>query len=299
MSGPGYTPVDLDDGTVLQSAVHNSGDPDDWHDSVSGYITRAVITKVYYPDDSSWGDKGWAAGKIIKPLCCDVRTYGRSGTRPLYRVPFCQLVAGLFDEDTYVPRDARQHIEGGTLTTGSDPNGTRPTPAELMDGDHVLVGFLENDPFQPVILPFCLSHPGMRNPPQQADGRRRRIRFNGALIELDKNGNIVLDAAEAAKDELGARGTETPNLGDGGNVTIKTKTSGGSDVQIKLDAATGKVELSDTPTDGVLKGDTFKEALYIVLTAIASAITPTPPTAAVDAFKQTESTWLSTKVFTG
>lgn len=306
MGGPGHAPLELDDGSVMQSGIHKSGDPEDGADNMGGYWTRAAVINVYYTDDPSWAGRGWAEG-TVRAIACDVRTYGRSGTRPLYRVPVAQRVAGLFDEDTFVPRGARQNIDGGTLSTTATAESTRPTPAELMDCDHVLVGWLENDPHQPVILPFCLPHPNSRNPPLTADGRRRRIRFNGALIEIDKDGNITIDGSEAAKDELGPLGTETPNLDNGGKVVLRTKTTGGVTMTVEIDPVAGKVvvdaplvELSDAATDGVLKGDTFTTALYAAMDSIAALTTsPTAAKAAMDLFKGTESTWLSGKVKVG
>jgi hypothetical protein len=305
MGGPGYTPAELDDGSVAQSAVHSSGDPDDGHDDMAGYVTRAVVLKVYYTDDPTWQSRGWAASSM-RALACDVRTYGRSGTRPLYHVPVCQRVAGLFDEDTYVPRESRQDIDGAPLIgVGAPKPAPAPTRAELMDGDHVLIGFVENDPHQPIVLPYCLPHPSSKNPPTMINGRRRRIRFNGSYLEIDKQGNITLDGSEAANDILGPGGTEVPNPALGGTIKLQTKTTLAATIKIQLDAASGEasidapvVKLSDTPTDGVIKGTTFKDALYVVLKAIAAATTP-PTTAAVTTFEETEALWLSTKVTTG
>lgn len=303
MGGPGYTPFEMDDGSVLQSGVYCAGDEGEGHDNTFGYITRAVVLKTYYTDDPSWDVNRGVAADSVKCLACDVRAYGRAGTRPLYRVPVCQNVAGIFDEDSYTPRGAAQHIDGGALVTFTDSDsGTAPTPAELMDGDHVLVAFLENDPFQPVVLPFCLPHPARKNPPVSDDGRRRRIRFNGTLIEFDKEGNITVDASEAAKDELGPNASEVSNLTAGGKVTLTTKTTGGDTMTVQLDPS-GKVvidaplvEVSDSPTESVVKGDTFSQSLLTVLGALAD---PGAQTTAVANFTKDVSTWLSTKVKTG
>jgi hypothetical protein len=297
MSGPGYEVEYAPDGTVIQSSVVSGAS--DW-DNTMGWIARAVVLKTYFTDDPTWQDKGWASA-TAKVVACDIRVFGRR-SRPLKRVPVAQRAAGLFDEDLYIPRDSSQDIQGGALTAESTPTGVRPTPAEQCDGDQVLVGFLECDPHQPFIFPFCLSHPEARNPPTAADGRVRRIRHHGTILEFDQNGNLTIDASNAAMPALGPSGTEvTPNP-SGGNVTFKSNATG----TIHLD--TSNVKLADG-TDAVLKGDSYwaqEDPVLDELSKFALAVTASPAgvpstdlVAAIGTMRSGSSGWLSAKTKTG
>lgn len=229
----GYGPAVAMDGHVLQSGVYTPSVEDRLSAGVWGAMIRAVVLATYYADDSEW--KGWSGGGVNRMIACDVRTYGRR-SRVLKRVPVLQPRHGLWDDDLWAPRPARQNITGGNLLIATNSSGDRPTLAEDMDGDHVIVGFMENDPAQPVILPFTMGHPRSRQKIVKADGQCRRIRVNGTLIEWDKQGNLILDATSAAKEELGPQGTEQSNSGTGGQILIKTKDGTGKVLRLLLDA---------------------------------------------------------------
>lgn len=271
----GYEPYELDDGTILQSAVYSEDPsalaPDALDMHTMGHIARAVVLRTYYVDDPSWSERGWSTG--IRALACDVRLYGRR-MRPLFRVPVAQTVSGLFDDDLYVPRGSNQDIEGGPLTSAaSSPTDPRPTTAERLDGDHVLVAFLEGDANQPFVLPFSLGHPNKRNAPGGDDGRVRRIRHLGVKVEIDKNANLNLDASAPAKDELGASGTEVENP-SGGNVTITAASGRLAKVAADL------VELANGASESAALGDSLKATLDLFFGAFeawAGAVPGVPP----------------------
>jgi len=126
-------------------------------------------------------------------------------------------------------------LDGGTLSTGQSSDSTQdPTPAESMDGDHVLIQFLDNDPSQPVIIPYQLAHPRSNTRLVKTDGRIRRIRHNGISIEWDKNSNLTIDARGAASDNLGPGGSEQSVSGTGGQIKILTS-DGSNETSIHLD----------------------------------------------------------------
>jgi hypothetical protein len=296
MGDTGYVAKLLSDRSVNQGGIRNRGR---W-DNTMGWLAPAVVLSTYYTDDEDWQNRGWASNNM-RTLACDVRVYG-ARPRKLTRVPVCQSIGSLFDEDTYTPRPSRQNIDGGTVVADGEPGGASPTPAHSLDGDHVIVGFLECDPRRPIILPFSLGHPNSKRPLEASAGRVRRIRHAGVSIEWSEDGNLTIDASEAAKEVLAANGTEDPNNGTGGIVTIRTKDGGGDisrmvldasgDViiedgggteQLELDKAFGisklaaaakvrldapAVELSTAPLEPVIKAATYNAAERVAMTAI-------------------------------
>ena len=239
-----YEPIELEDGTVLQSGIatplEDMAPPP--YENTYGYIARGVVTKVYFTDDDGWAEKQW---ENPRGVFVDVRVFGKR-QRPLFRVPVCQGRGSLWDEDTYIPRGAALNIGGGPLVTDSSPGGTKPTEAHLMDGDHVLIGFLESDPLQPFVFPFALPHPGMRQAYNEADGRVRRIRHNGTLLVWDKDGNVSIDATGAAAAGLDSSGNELSNSGTGGEVLLVTS-DGSNKTSLHLNAQ-GQILLGSDPS---------------------------------------------------
>ena len=188
--------------------------------TVQGWITRAVVLSIRWPEED---DRKASEGKQTNVLC-DVRTYGRY-SRMLRNVPLLQQAEGLHDASIYIPRPSTQNLSGGPLASGSAAKGgVEPTPAEQLDGDHVLVGFLDNDPKQPVILPFTLGHPSAaRKISKATEGRLRRVRHAGTSIEWSREGDLLLDATTACPQELGPKGAEIPRV-VGQKITITVGT---------------------------------------------------------------------------
>jgi len=268
----GYETMRSADGLVLQAGIPSRSIA--MHKDVfsaSGWITRAVVIKTYYTEE----DKrcGWTKG-LQRNVLCDVRTYGRY-SRPLAKVPVLQRTQGLHDRDIYIPRDSRQNLEGGELVTGGSKSTSVPTAAENMDGDHVLIGFLDNDPSQPVILPFQFSHPKSSFQPELADGRVREIRHQGTLLAWDKDGNFTIDATGVAEEILEAGGTEKAAVGKG-TLTFVNQDAGGAKLSVVLDASSspGAVLLGSDPaspaTEPFVCGNLLKSLLEDILDTLAS-----------------------------
>jgi hypothetical protein len=231
-------------GMLLQSGMQ--GRPANHYqdlESTNGWITRAVVLQTYYADEDD--RNGWVSNGLQRCVLCDVRTYGVY-QRVLRKVPVLQKKQSLWDEDIDIPRPATLNLQGGILRTGSAADsGYPPTAAEDLDGDHVLVGFLDNDPSQPVILPFEMPHPNSNYRPEQANGRVRRLRYKGILMEWDSSSNFTIDATGAAKEALLEQGVEDSASGSGGQITLKTS-DGNNQTSIHLNAA-GQILFGSDP----------------------------------------------------
>lgn len=274
-------------GDIVQAGVRRR--PGNAHRDVlntMGWMTRAVILQSYYADQDD--RNGWVKN-TQRAIVSDVRTYGRY-SRTLMKVPHLQNVHGLFDEDFRTPRASSQNIEGGALVT--QPSGSQaPTPAENMDGDHVIIGFLDNDPNQPAVLPFMMAHPKAAYTPGSADGRVRRIRHQGTLLEWDQNGNFTIDATTAAKQEL-AQGQEQSNSGTGGKVTFVTKDGSGNLASIHINE-NAEIHLASAPGSGnepVPLGNVIKDIMGQIFQALAqmqvgTAVGPSSPPLNIAAFQ--------------
>jgi hypothetical protein len=185
------------------------------------------------------------------------------------RVPVYQRAHGLFDEDLFVPRAATQDISGGSLATEQGSGiGVQPTPAENTDASVVLIGFLDGSPAQPFIYPCEIPHLNARNLPKKTDGRVKRFRHAGVLMEWSEDGDWTLDASGAAKQTLGTKGTETSNSGTAGIVTIKTN-DGSNDSSIVLDND-GSIKVLDG-NGSYLELDASGDAVIFASKVIASA----------------------------
>jgi hypothetical protein len=226
----GWEPYLTSDGNVLQSGARSR--PENAHQeitNVQGWIARAVVLQVYYTDEDDLESQ--------RMITADVRTYGLH-SRMLVKVPVLQRVQGVHDQDLYIPRPCSQDLNGGPLIT--EPTDTQgPTPAHDVDGDHVLVGFWDNDPGQPFIFPFALPHPKSNGEPKAADGRQRVIRHHGIAVRWSDTSDFEIDATSAALPDLVAQGAEASASGSGGRVTIKTKDGAGAVSQVALDASGG------------------------------------------------------------
>lgn len=283
----GHYPRRLGNRSVSQAAMPLVPDvPESLHEVVLNAPVRAVVLAVYYPDEDTKSRyraiTNWA-------ITCDVRTLG-SIQVPLAKVPVYQPVAGLYDEDIIVPRAASIDIERGELTTEGSGVKPRPSGAASMDGSIIMLDFENKNPRKPFIMPFGPPHPKQVNKPISTDGRVRRIRHNGTIIEIDKDGNVTIDASAAKTDALAVDGSQVANP-SGGNILIKTN------------ASPGLLNLQEA-TDFLIKGTTFWVEFQKVLAELVTwSGTVTPPGTSlatkIAAFIASSSQWISTRTKTG
>ena len=286
----GFDAQRLRDGSISQAAVRRTPDiPESLQEMALGGPVRALVLAVYFPEeDDRIQSKSWA-------VVCDVRTLG-SKQCYLPKVPIYPLCGGLFDEDIRIPRACSIDVNQGSLATESGgPTTPKPSDSADTDGDTVMLWFENGDPMKPFIMPFGPPHPKRNNKPVKSEGRVRRIRHNGTIIEIDKDGNVTIDASAAKTDALAVDGSQVANA-SGGNITIKTN------------ASPGLLNLQEA-TDFLIKGTTYWTEFQKVIDELstwaktATGAAPIGPGATlagkIAAFKLTASQWLSSRTKTG
>lgn len=180
---------------------------------MGGVIVAGCVVATYVQIDGEVARPD--AVSRISAVYCDVLTYGSApglNGGVLTRV----LVAnstGLHDGHIWKPRAARIDVSGTFTPETADPRN--------LDGDHVLVQFLEDDVMKPIIT-SRLPHPrtgigndglpdvGNRERLQLADGEPSLWKQNGSFFGVDGSGNFQINTVRAHDGEYDEDGTETP-----------------------------------------------------------------------------------------
>lgn len=214
-----FTPMRTAQGTVLQSSIPSRPVPDPTQPF--GLLVRGVVTQTYVldsPDRLGAGDSSYYPTAVY----CDVFVYSSiNGMRwsEFKQVPVFQERGGLHGGRIWKPRPTTMDITGVTLDLqkGSNPGN--------YDGDHVLIGFLENALNLPIIL-GGVPHPavdqgnanfevGKRFRLQEADGDPDFQKHHGSYYGIDGDGNWVADTSFAHDGQLNSNGTEPDPPVDG------------------------------------------------------------------------------------
>lgn len=233
-----------------------------------GIILRAAVTATYVQLD---GSPALPTSLVSAPTAvyCDVLTYSSmAGYRngPLARVPVMQHL-GLHHGHLWLPKASTTNINDGA------PIGKSTMDPQDLDGDHVLIQFLEDDLSRPIITGL-VPHPrlntgndelevGHRLKLKLADGNPEFWKRNGSFFGFDKDGNFTIDTTRANSGEVGTDGSETPaDNAANGNVTVKlnAKTTLRL-VGLNVDGADPKFELTLKDNELILKlqdGETLK-----------------------------------------
>lgn len=165
-------------------------------------VVRGVVVAVYFSDGQQDREaavrqrdpKG--AGYPIRHVAADVLTYGGRFRAFLAKVPIVPRRHALNDYDgLWIPRAATVDLATGGAPILRTTDGVVSDPRDL-DGDHVLVEFLENDPSQPFIRDE-LPHPRAKYVQVKAAGDAVESRFRGVITRIDTDGNVVLDTTRA------------------------------------------------------------------------------------------------------
>lgn len=217
-----YGPLRTASGAILQAGLPKSQVSDG---SATALLVRGIVTATYVADDPAhpYAQQGPLA------VYCDVLIYtALNGGRvyPLFKALVSQDGGGIQGGQVWIPRAASQATSGGRLS---------PNAADFMswDGDHVLVGFIDENRQQAVIV-RSLPHPradagigagapaGRRTRLRQVDGRTDLRRHQGVYWGADSRGNWVADAAAGNEGNLAPTGAELPGTpGRSGNVDLR------------------------------------------------------------------------------
>lgn len=216
------------DGARLQSGIPHAlrrNHPD----GAAGLHLRGVVMATYVTDDPLHPN---FLSALSRPLAvyCDVVVYPsipRQRWFFLEKVLVTQERGGLHDDDIWKPRATTMNVVTQVFndTVGSNPG--------QLDGDHVLVGFLNNSFDEPIIL-RGLPHPsrdvgndlypvGKRLKLKLIDGNPRFQKHNGVFSGVDSSGNHIVDSTFGNQGILLPFGIEPPPdiLGLSGNQTRK------------------------------------------------------------------------------
>lgn len=251
MSKPSHTgPTQGIHGEVIPSYVLKRGATQAY--SANGAMVRGVVVATYVddePDDATADPFG---------VYCDVLAYsGLYGNQSflIRKAIVRQERSGLHDGDIWKPRAAKIDMERGTM----DINQAKPAD---MDGDHVIVGFLDQDINLPVVL-GCIRHPradkgksdsdqlGKRLRLVDGDGDPRLWRHHGGFFGFEDNGDFIVDLTKTANNDYNPDGTQPTaapasagafrvKAREGGVISIQGAEGTGAEISIE---ATGLVSI--------------------------------------------------------
>lgn len=199
-----------------------------FHESLQaqGLLLRGVVVVTYVLDDPNHpaASPPQTDPEATNPVAvyCDVLIY--SPKRGLHSsilklVPVMQDRGGLHDGRIWKPKATTIDVTENTLhvESGSIPGN--------FDGDHVLVGFLDDSLSMPVIL-GGIPHPshdignmeldkGHRRGLKLADGHPDFWKHHGTFYGVDDNGDYLVDTTFANDGQLNPNGTEADPPTDG------------------------------------------------------------------------------------
>lgn len=199
-------------------------DSKDARGSAQGLLVRGVVVATYVIDDPHYPKTSVTDAAAQDPVAvyCDVLCYSSvPGMRwvPLAKVMVTQDKGSIHNGRVWKPKAAKIDVLQNKLQLDGATN-----PAYL-DGDHVLIGFLDGHKNQPIIL-GGIPHPshnignlkrskGHRNQLKVADGDPDFFKHHGTFYGIDTNGDWLTDTTFANDGTLDATGHEANPPTDG------------------------------------------------------------------------------------
>ena len=213
-------------GSRLQAGIPQQRMPYNY-DNASGLLLRGVVVATYEVDNAENPEVKLSSDVQPAAIYCDVLAYTSLEHQQVLFLPavlVSQDVGGLHRGRVWKPRAASVNISGGAL----DIDG--PTAAASLDGDHVLVGFIDQKFNAPVIL-RGIPHPSADiGNEERAAGNRLKLKtidgdpdfqkHHGSFFGIDTSGNWVADTRFANNGSVDGGGNEPapPTDGKGGQL---------------------------------------------------------------------------------
>jgi len=189
-----------------------------------GLQLRGVVMATYVLDDPQHPSQTKQSDNCQDPVSvyCDVLIYSNlraMHSHGLSMVPVLQSRGGIHSGHIWKPRATTIDVTNNPV----DPNSG--TLLGNMDGDHVLIGFIDDALNQPIIL-GGVPHPsqdtgnekkgiGNRLGLKLVDGSPDYWKHNGAFFGISEGGNWALDTTFANNGKLDTNGNEAAPPVDG------------------------------------------------------------------------------------
>jgi hypothetical protein len=253
-----YGPVKTRSGAVLQSGVPKTR-RQGRAGKANGLLLRGVVVVTYVFDDPGHPEVDLDDRATVYCDCVVFTNIPGSRWHLLPSVLVSQDHGGIHRGRVWKPRAASLDITGSAVDMNKATN-----PANL-DGDHVLIGFLNDNLNEPVILKG-LPHPaadtgqadedaGHRLRLKVADGDPDFWKHRGAFYGISDDGDFVADLTQAYATDIGADGKQPTPPADGttGNYKVKlpaaskltVEIAGGDSLELDLKDANAKLTLGD------------------------------------------------------
>lgn len=222
-------PYRLPSGAILQSGLAQVGRV---ARPANGLQLRGVVLDIHLPDDplnpeNQFADPSAQTG-LTTAVYVDVLCYSTvQGFQKIIikNVLLSQEVGGIHAGKIWIPRASSQTVSGKTF------NPIVQSISDL-DGDHVLLGFVDNDLGSPVVLrglphAFADAGQGEAQPTLAAnmritskDGQPSLTKQNGSFFGITKDGDFIANTCYASDGRLGPKSTPPapPTTGDYGNL---------------------------------------------------------------------------------
>lgn len=256
-------------------------------DRANGLLLRGVVVATYVSDDDNHPERTEVSGTEPVAIYCDVLVYSSKTTQRWVFLPAVLVLqdrGGMHSGRIWKPRAAT--VDKGDTDLDLDAQAN---PADL-DGDHVLVGFIDDNLNAPVIL-GGIPHPsndegnaskpvGQRMRLKVADGDPDFWKHRGAYYGIDDAAGFLVDLSQAHSGQFDAQGKEpsAPQDGSIGNIEMKAQNSalakflvdGGKGLWIKAAEMAMGVE---NPSDWVALASLVNAELEALKTTINNFIT--------------------------
>lgn len=216
-----HLPLTLPSGTRVQSGIPARAPANQPYRSL-GLLVRGVVTATYVVDDPNHFQNDGRVETGALGVYCDVLTYSNHPKVQRRFLPRCLVLqdrGAIHSGRIWKPRAANFDLTGNGL------NLDQATNLATVDGDHVLVGFLDDQFSQPIILGGVL-HPSVDAGAEQSQERQRLQlkqvdgdpdfwKHHGAVYGVADNGDFRVDTRFANDGELQENGAEKDPSTDG------------------------------------------------------------------------------------